>query len=145
MALLTTDTDLPDEEVVRIYGKRWSIEVFFKMSKSYLKLAKEFQGRSYDSMIASTAIVFIRYIMLSLESRNGEDPKTIGDLFYICCDELNDISLVDVLQKLLSLLEQFLDEQLQLAEEEIRRLIDYLIGNLPSFFKERLAVCCCES
>ena len=49
LALLSTDTELPDEEVVRIYGKRWSIEVFFKMSKSYLRLAKEFQGRSYDS------------------------------------------------------------------------------------------------
>jgi hypothetical protein len=145
LALLTTDTELPDEEVVRIYGKRWSIEVFFKMSKSYLKLAKEFQGRSYDSMVASTAIVFIRYIMLSLESRNGEDPRTIGQLFYICCDELKDISLADALQKLLTLLEQFLGERLQLAEQEIRRLIDYLIGNLPSFFKERLAICCCES
>jgi hypothetical protein len=145
LALLTTDTELPDEEVVRIYGKRWSIEVFFKMSKSYLKLAKEFQGRSYDSMVASTAIVFIRYIMLSLESRNGEDLRTIGQLFYICCDELKDISLAEALQKLLTLLERFLGEQLQLAEQEIRRLIDYLIGNLPSFFKERLAICCCES
>ncbi|CEO88176.1 transposase (fragment) [Syntrophaceticus schinkii] len=145
MALLTTDTELPDEEVVRIYGKRWSIEVFFKMSKSYLKLAKEFQGRSYDSMVASTAIVFIGYIMLSLESRNGEDLRTIGQLFYICCDELKDISLAEALQKLLTLLERFLGEQLQLAEQEIRRLIDYLIGNLPSFFKERLAICCCES
>jgi hypothetical protein len=49
------------------------------------------------------------------------------------------------LQKLLSLLEQFLNERLQQAEDEFRKLIDYLIGNLPSFFKERLAVCCCES
>ena len=145
LALLTTDTELPDDEVVRIYGKRWSIEVFFKMSKSYLKLAKEFQGRSYDSMVASTAIVFIRYIMLSLESRNGEDMRTIGQLFYICCDELHDISLVEALQKLLSLLEQFLNEELQLAEDEIRRLMDYFIDNLPSFFKDRLAVCYCES
>jgi hypothetical protein len=42
-------------------------------------------------------------------------------------------------------MEQRLDEQLQLTEDELRRPIDYLIGNLPSFFKERLAVCCCES
>jgi hypothetical protein len=41
LALLTTDTELSDEEVVRIYGKRWNIEVFFKMSKSYLRLAKD--------------------------------------------------------------------------------------------------------
>lgn len=145
LALLSTDTELPDEEVVRIYGKRWSIEVFFKMCKSYLKLGKEFQGRSYDSMVASTAIVFIRYIMLSLESRNSEDPRTIGNLFYVCCDELADISLVETLQRIFSLMEQFLAEQLRLAEGEIRKLIDYLISNLPSFFKERLAICYCES
>jgi hypothetical protein len=42
-------------------------------------------------------------------------------------------------------MEQFLQEQLQLAEAEIRKLIDYLISNLPLFFKERLAVCYCES
>jgi len=34
LALLTTDTDLPEEEVIRIYGKRWNIEVFFKRSSS---------------------------------------------------------------------------------------------------------------
>ena len=145
LALLTTNTELPDEEVVRIYGKRWNIEVFFKMSKSYLRLAKEFQGRSYDSLVAHTAIVFTRYIMLALESRNGEDPRTISKLFYVCCDELQDISLVEAMQRIFSLIDQFLKEQLQLAEVEIRKLIDYLIGNLPSFFKDRLAVCCCES
>lgn len=141
LALLSTDTELPEEEVVRIYGKRWNIEVFFKMSKSYLRLAKEFQTRSYDAMIAHTAIVFIRYIMLSLESRCGKDPRTIGNLFYICSDELQDINFVEALQRIFFLLEQFLQEHLQLAEDEIRKLINYLISGLPSFFKERLAVC----
>ncbi|MCR6546734.1 hypothetical protein NVS47_14635 [Dehalobacterium formicoaceticum] len=84
-------------------------------------------------------------IMLALESRNGEDPRTIGNLFYICCDELQDISLVEALQRIFFLMEQFLQEQLQLAEAEIRKLIDFLISNLPSFFKERLAVSFCES
>lgn len=96
-------------------------------------------------MVAHTAVVFIRYIMLALESRCGQDPRTIGNLFYICCDELQDISLVEALQRLLSLLEQFLQEHLQLSEAEIRKLIDYLISGLPSFFKKRLAVCYCES
>jgi hypothetical protein len=79
--------------------------------------------------------MFIRYIMLSLESRSGQDPRTTGNLFYVCCDELQDINLVDALQRIFSLMEKFLEEQLQLAEAEIRKLIDYLISNLPSFFK----------
>jgi len=65
--VLSTDTSLKDEEIIRIYGKRWDIEVFFKMTKSHLNLAKEFQGRSYDSMVAHTTIVFCRYIMLAIE------------------------------------------------------------------------------
>ncbi len=96
-------------------------------------------------MVAHTAIVFIRYIMLALESRNGEDSRTIGNLFYSCCDELQDINFAEALQRIFSLMEQFLQEQMQLTEAEIRKLIDYLISNLPSFFKERLAVCYCES
>lgn len=32
--LLSTDRSLPDAEIVRIYGNRWSIECFFKASKS---------------------------------------------------------------------------------------------------------------
>ena len=66
---LSTDITLGDEEIVRIYGKRiWNIEVFFKMTKSFLRLAKEFQCRSYDSMVAHTTIVCVRYIMLALQT-----------------------------------------------------------------------------
>jgi hypothetical protein len=36
LALLSTDTALSDADVVRIYGKRWDIEVFFKMAKQHL-------------------------------------------------------------------------------------------------------------
>ena len=64
------------------------------MIKSFLNLAKEFQGRSYDSMVAHTSIVFTRYIMLSTQSSNNEDLCTIGGLFFNCCDELQDIQFL---------------------------------------------------
>lgn len=35
LVLVTTDMRLTEEEVIRIYGKRWGIEVFFKVCKSY--------------------------------------------------------------------------------------------------------------
>nr|WP_257196327.1 transposase [Acetivibrio clariflavus] len=31
LALISTDTSLPETEIIRIYGKRWDIEVFFKI------------------------------------------------------------------------------------------------------------------
>ena len=38
LAIISTDTNLSEEEIIRIYGKRWDIEVFFKSCKSYLHL-----------------------------------------------------------------------------------------------------------
>ena len=36
LAFICTDTSLCEEEIIRIYGKRWQIEVFFKTCKSML-------------------------------------------------------------------------------------------------------------
>ena len=60
LVILSTDTELSDAEIVRIYGMRWSIETFFKFTKSHLKLGTEFRGRSFDSLICHTTIVFSR-------------------------------------------------------------------------------------
>lgn len=61
LAILSTDQTLSEREIIQIYGMRWDIEVFFKTTKSLLKLQKEFQGRSYDGLISHTTIVFARY------------------------------------------------------------------------------------
>ena len=71
--LLSTNTLLSDSEVVRIYGNRWSIECFFKASKSFMKLGTEFQCRSYSAMVSHTTIVFVRYILLEWIRRNKND------------------------------------------------------------------------
>ena len=62
--ILSTDITLSDEEIVRIYGNRWSIECFFKTAKSLMKLETEFQSRDYTAIAAHTAIVFTRYIII---------------------------------------------------------------------------------
>ena len=51
------------------------VKVFFKACKSVLRLSKEFQTRSYDSMVVHTSIVFLRYMMLSFELRRSEDDR----------------------------------------------------------------------
>lgn len=88
MTILTTNLDLSEEEAIRIYGKRWAIECFFKVTKSNLKLAKEFQCRSYDAITAYTTIDFLHYMMLANSSRGEQDPRIIGQLFYVCCEEV---------------------------------------------------------
>ncbi len=145
LALLCTDISLNDEEIVRIYGKRWDIEVFFKMSKSYLKLAKEFQGRSYDAMVAHTTIVCCRYIMLAIEKRNNEDSRTIGDLFYHCCDEVRDIRFIEAWLLLMEILTESLRRFLYLSEKKIQEFMSNFFAVLPLFIKGRLQFSMCES
>ena len=63
LCLISTDISLSEEEIIRIYGKRWDTEVFFKVCKSYLNLSRECNSLSYDAMSAHTAVVFTRYMM----------------------------------------------------------------------------------
>ncbi len=103
LAILSTDIDLPDQEIVRIYGKRWDIEVFFKMIKQHLRLAKEIQCRDFDALIGHTSIVFMRYMFLAYHCRLSIDQRSFGDLFHACCDEIRDISFLEALMRILTL------------------------------------------
>ncbi len=138
LAILSTDTAISEEEIIRIYGKRWDIEVFFKVTKSYLALAKEFQGRSYDMMLAHTSIVFMRYAMLSLESRNSSDQRTIGDLFFLVCDEAEDIKFSTSLMLVIELLKKILNDNPVISEEIAHQIMDTFISTLPEVWMQKL-------
>jgi hypothetical protein len=127
LALLSTDIHLPDEDIVRIYGKRWDIEVFFKMAKQHLKLAKEIQCRDFDALIAHTTIVFMRYMFLTYQCRLETDHRTFGDLFYACCDELGDISFVEALYRILTLAADRLREMGSFCEKTAQTFFDTLL------------------
>jgi hypothetical protein len=101
LVLISTDTSLPEEEIIRIYGKRLDIEVFFKVCKSFLRLTKECHSISYDAMTAWNAIVFVRYMMLAIENIMHRDGRSIGTLFYSACDEMSDITWVEAFRLLL--------------------------------------------
>jgi hypothetical protein len=62
-AFLSTDTCLKDNEILRIYAMRWSIEVYFKEIKQNMGFLKE-QSPSYVSHYASVHLTAIRYMLL---------------------------------------------------------------------------------
>ena len=109
LAILTTDLELSEEEVVCMYAKRWKIEEFFKVAKSLLKLEREYQGRSYDMLIAHAALVCTRYIFLELERRRNTDIRTCGELFWHCYEEIADLKLKEALVLIFEALEAFLE------------------------------------
>jgi hypothetical protein len=138
LALLSTDTTLTAEEIVKLYGRRWDIEVFFKMAKSFLKLAKEFQSRSFDALIAHATLVCCRYIMLELIKREQADPRTLGTLFYAVCDEMGQIGFTEALALLLKLLEETLGNVIGLCKEQVQRLIERFVQTLPRAFSAQM-------
>ena len=58
--LITDDSNMTFAEAIKIYTKRWSIEVFFKETKQHLGLGKD-QSRDFDGQIASFTCVFLVY------------------------------------------------------------------------------------
>jgi len=138
LALLSTDVTLADEDVVQTYKRRWDIEVFFKMAKSFLNLAKECQGRSYDALVAHATTVCCRYIMLALAKRRNQDPRTLGSLFYACCEEMQQASFTEALMLLLSLLEKVLSNVVGISKELICSLVERFLNELQPFYKNRL-------
>jgi hypothetical protein len=68
-----------------------------------MKLGTEFQSRTYDAMVSHTSIVFTRYIILEWMRRNENDQKTYGELFFLLCDDIQDMDLTNALQGLMSL------------------------------------------
>lgn len=144
LALLTTDTRLEDKEIIRIYGMRWDIEVFFKNAKSLLKLGSEFQGRSYDMLIAHTTIVFTRYILLEWERRNHQDSRSYGEIFFLFCDEIQDIDYHTAIKQLLLFIEELLGKLSKNLSIAILRQVQYWIDTQPSYIKALMPVLNCE-
>ena len=136
ITILSTDCSLSDHEIVRIYGARWNIELFFRTSKSLLNLGKDSQSLSYDALVGSTTIVCTRFIILELLRRRANDEKTICELFFVCCEDIRDIEYRDALHSLLSILLNGLKQGIvRITNEAKSQLINWYVSQ-PAFIQE---------
>lgn len=138
LAFICTDTALSEEEIIRIYGKRWQIEVFFKTCKSMLNLIGECHSLSYDALTAHTAIVFTRYMLLAMEQRQNEDQRTLGELFFFLVDKMADITFCRSLGILMDALKASLQEILKLSDEQISAFVADFESRLPEYLRNAL-------
>ena len=142
LAMICTNKELSEKEIIRIYGKRWDIEVFFKTCKSMLKLETGCRSLSYDAMTAYVSIVFTRYMLISVEKRINEDDRTAGELFLLMCDELQDITFSHSMS---IIVQAFLDsamELLRLTSEQLSELLDRFYCRLPAYLHKLLPFSC---
>lgn len=141
LILASTDVTLSEEEIIQTYGKRWSIEVFFKMCKTFLKLCKESRSISYDALTAHVSIVFARYMMLSLEQRRNVDKRSIGELFFLAYDELQDLRYIDALHLILKMLVDVIKQRTIFMEKELDDMLNSFLENLPILWHKCLKQC----
>ena len=104
------------------------------MVKSVLKLTREFQVRSDDALVSHTSIVFIRSIMLAVVAA---DPRSFGELFYVCYDEIQGMTLMEELALLLELFKSTMKQVLVLSEEKVKELLSHFVNRLPAWLIEK--------
>ncbi len=139
IAFISTNPDISEEEIIRIYGKRWQIEIFFKTCKTYLNLISECHSLSYDALTAHVAIVFTRYLMIAVEQRRNEDDRTLGELFYYFMDELADITFAESFRIIITAMLDSMRATFQPTEEQLQLFIDMFVGRLPEYVRNSLA------
>ena len=136
--IICTDTTISEEETIRIYGKRWDIEVFFKACKSYLNLVKECRSLSYDALTAHVSIVFAPYMMLSVTQRCNTDDKTICELYFCLMDELDDITFSQSMRIIIDALIESVMEYFHITQQQLEEFTTSFVQRLPKYMQKAL-------
>ncbi len=136
VCFVCTDMSLDEEEVIRAYTMRWSIETYFRIAKSYLKLRTECHSTSYDAITAHMVIVAIRYMILAVERFNNTDNRSLEELFYeVQRDVMNEMMHSDI-KLLLDLMLECVKNCFNATDDQISELICAFIDKLPNSWKE---------
>jgi len=98
------------------------------MMKHYLNLERENQLRDFDGIIGQITNVMSRYVVLAFAQRCHDDPRTLSSLFYACCEEQQDLSLVEAMQRLLSMALNKVRAAGILAEDAVLANVDAVMG-----------------
>ena len=141
IAIISTDTSLSEEEIITRYGYRWNIEVYFKTCKQYLKYCKECQSTSFDSLTAHLAIANVRYMMLSVFQRANTDHRSLGELFYMYVQEVEEITFDQSMKLIMIALLSTVKEFFSLTDAQMTDFVQQFISNLPEYLRAPLEAC----
>ena len=142
--IVTTKTGIP-VKIVFVRNRNKKSECFFKASKSFLKLGSEFQSRSYGAMVSHTTIVFTRYIILEWIRRNQNDQKSYGELFFMYCEDIQDMDLTNALQSLMALFVEHMSTLSADITSVLKSKVTEWIASQAGFIQALLGSICWES
>lgn len=103
--IFTTNTALPIESILKAYNKRWSIELFFKMSKQYLGL-RAYQSRNLEATQSSLRLSLIAHNLLThafieelrVKGKNLTDKNLAQFSIINTRDHLRSIVMIDSIE-----------------------------------------------
>ena len=140
IALISTDMDISEEEIIRRYGVRWNIEVYFKICKQHLKLLRESNSPSFDAFTCHLAIVCVRYMILAVNQRAASDDRTLGELFWLMTAEAAEISFTKTLALILEALLDTVREFFAVSDEQMQAFTHSFLAKLPQHLRSALGI-----
>lgn len=138
ITILSTDTSISNNEIIRIYGIRWNIETLFKYAKGLFKLGKEFQAKSYNLLVAHTTIVFVRYIVILYLSQGDaysiKNKTSINQCYFDFVQVVKYADVASSIEILLCLINCMMSFSCEQIKNIIYCQVRYLISSLPYNF-----------
>ena len=64
---------------------------------------------------------------------HGDDPRTFCELFYACCDEIKDLSVLEAYQRILTLAIHKLRNNIELSEQVVQEMLEAFMGAAMEF------------
>ena len=146
ITLVCTDCSLTAEEIIRLYSRRWMIEIRFKAQKQWLGLGSECQGHLFETVHSQMIISSMRYMLLELNRRIEKDPRS----FCSCCrsirEEMREIPYREAMHSLVllisSLPKRLLDKGIVTArqageiEDEIIELLGERLSGVYDYIRQ---------
>ena len=108
-------------------------------------MGSEFQRRSYGAMVSHTTIVFTRYIILEWLRRNQNDEKTYGELFFMYCEDIQDMDLTNALQSLMALFVEHISTLSADITSVLKSKVTEWIASQTAFIQALFGNICWES
>ncbi|MFX4302546.1 hypothetical protein ACOJUR_09885 [Alicyclobacillus tolerans] len=137
LKLLSAVVNLSDDEMIRIYFKRWDIECFFKISNPICDWQRNCRG-AHTTKCLPTPHIFHEVHHTENSTRDEQDPRTIGALFFDCLDKLNNIRFPDAMCLLLEWPKSITNTADIQNDNVIDRTVEQFINHLSRSIKENL-------
>ena len=122
--LLTTNVKLSFAQAFEIYATRWTIEVFFKECKQFLRLGK-CESLHFDAQIAATTLCMLQYDLLALVKR-FESYESFGGLFRVTKSQTLELTIKE---RIWLIIKEILTQLMEYMNVEVDFLLDHIFAD----------------